>query len=173
MKRIIALLLLVLAFALSGCDNTPEKELVQFYYPRAATAYGSADSVIASEARETYGHREDPEYLLRLYLGGPADSALRSPFPRNIRLLSLTQTGKQLEITLSDSFSALSSLERNLAGVSLGLTCRELCGAEAIQIFTETGAERGEKPIVLDLEGLLLLDEAYTPLPEGGETTTP
>ena len=58
MRRILSLILL-LAFLLTGCSAYGErlKEPVTFYYLRSELQYFVDDGVIASEERESAGHR--------------------------------------------------------------------------------------------------------------------
>jgi len=113
MKRILCLMLAVLLVAgLLGChysDSGDILEPVEFFYPRKSAnfVYGSADGVITSEVREASGHMNDFPYLLSMYLRGPQDPALRSPFPAGCVLEEVRQEEDTLHVRLSEEFSSL------------------------------------------------------------------
>ena len=94
MKRIQCLLLAAaLLLTLVGCtlSHKPEHP-VRFYFLRAADRYeyGSVDGVVTYEERDAAGYERDLRYLLTLYLQGPVDEGLRSPFPADCRLLTMS-----------------------------------------------------------------------------------
>lgn len=162
MKRIFCLLLAVLlAGGLFGChysDSGDILEPVEFFYPRDSEyfVYGSADGVIAPEVREASGHTNDLPYLLSMYLRGPQDSALRSPFPVGCTLEEARMEDGTLFIRLSEEFSILENMELTLACAALAKTCLSMTDAMDIHINSQSD----EKTVSMHLtaDALLLSD---------------
>ena len=162
MKRIICLMLAALLWGgLFGChysDSGDILEPVEFFYPRKSTnfVYGADDGVITSEIREASGHTGDLNYLLSMYLRGPQDSALRSPFPAGCKLEEVRTGGNTFCVVLSAEFAALENAELTLACASLAKTCFSLSGMQRVRI----DAESDERSIsmTLDESSLLLAD---------------
>lgn len=166
MKRICALaLVLCLLLSLSACFATEDqpKAPVCFYYLRSEPTYWESDSVIASEEREAYGHTGDLNYLLLLYLRGPASVELSSPFPSGTRLAEWQQAGDTLTIIL-DGFplTEQSSLQTTIACACLAKTCFSLADITSVRVNTVEGRAAGEADIIVDADALLLWDECAT-----------
>ena len=149
MKRIIAIFLLT-ALLLTGCGNRL-KEPVTFYYIRAGYEEDMS-AIIGSEQREASGHRDDLDYLLALYLMGPAEEDLSSPLPAGTSVLAAEQDGAVVTLELSDSSDSMTDAQFTLAGSCLTLTCLEITDAEYITINS------GSRSVTMDAEGLLLQD---------------
>lgn len=173
MKRLICGVLLIgILLSFNGCQ-LPEKtseDTVTFYYLREEylreeisqgeiTDYGENDSVIGDEKRDVQGYTGNLEYLLLLYLRGPADAALASPFPDGMKLVEAELEGDTLRIVLGPSWGSLNNLEKALACACLTMTCLDLTDAVQVQIITEEDLASGEKPIVMDQSSFLLLDD--------------
>ena len=125
MKRFLSVaIILLICCSLLACSTfgTGLKDPVTFYYPRSITTYGQEDSIISYEFREASGHANDLEYLISLYLHGPMDDSMVSPFPQGTRLISLKQNDGILYLTLSDSFANQSSLDLSIACACLSKT---------------------------------------------------
>jgi hypothetical protein len=121
--------------------------------------YNETDGVLAPEFREGAGMKDDAAALLQLYLSGPQDSTLRSPFPAGLRIITVNRTGKTLYLTLSHDLANLSGLELTVACASLTKTCMALTGVSAVQIRAQGGALLdGAGYIYMDESNLLLLD---------------
>ena len=131
MKRTILILTTIcLLMSITGCGTVPGRNTVSFYYPRdpEEKVTGPVDTFCAAEAREAAGSTADLSYLLSLYLGGPVDDSLISPFPEGTRLLGLQQREDRLFIELSGEFSQLSDMDLTIACACISLTCFELAG---------------------------------------------
>lgn len=122
MKRFLAGLL-CLCILLAGCTASTPKPGVSFYYPRKQYLYHDSQNVIVPETREISGSSSDLQYLITLYLVGPKDDKLESPFPRETRLESLTRVEKSLFLTLSSPDHNLSDAMFSLASACLARTC--------------------------------------------------
>ena len=168
MKRSLCILLCGLfLIELCGCSVplSGSGDPVSFYYRRADFQYHGADNVIVPEQREISGHGGDLHYLVSLYLVGPLDDSLVSPFPKETRLLEMQQTNTELFLTLSDSAAALSDSAFSLACTCLALTCLSFTNAEAVTISCE------ERVMTITPDNLLLSDD-ITGLPETTEESS-
>lgn len=155
MKRIKAFFVTALAILmLSACGSSALKEPVTFYYRRAAFHSNAENSVIASEYREATGHQKDLWYLLTVYLAGPLDSSLRSPFPSGTKLLNVSADGNNLVIELSNTNRAQSDAAFSLACACLTKTCLALTDAETVTVIS------GSRTLTTSLDALLLFDES-------------
>ncbi len=166
MKKWIAPVLVVLILvALAGCGSSL-KEPVSFYYLRTAETiqYGAEDGMIASEEREASGHIEDLQYLLSLYLAGPLDLGLESPFPAGIKMDHLVIHRDSLVIVLSEDFSGLSGMDLTAACACLTATCFSLTDADEITIISPECGENDGVNLTFDRQSFALVD-TYLPEP--------
>ena len=162
MKRFLALfLILALLAGFAACSET---EAVTFYYLRNESAYqfGTPDAVIAGESREAAGHVHDLRYLLILYLHGPVNENLHSPFPSGTSLVNLEQHGTALTIRLSSIASAMKGTDLTLACACIARTCFEITDAQSVTVIS-TGF--GNVAMTLTRDSLLLVDNTADPLP--------
>lgn len=163
MKRSIAMILILcLLAALGGCAGDQEEILdpVDFYYPRTGVSFGTDDGVIGSEAREASGHRENPAYLISVYLHGPQSEGLRQIFPVETRLLSLKIIDDEARLLLTDSFAQLTGVDLTLACACLTATAMELTGAQSVRIEAASKTLDGKDSITMNSSTLLLLDDS-------------
>ena len=162
MKRPICLILtILLVLPLCAChysDSGDILEPVEFFYPRNSTffVYGTADGVVASETREASGHVDDLNYLIAMYLRGPQDKSLRSPFPSGCRLEEVRTGGNSLCIVLSSEFTTLENTDLTLACASLAKTFLPISNSQRIRI--ESAADEKSLTITLHKDSLLLAD---------------
>lgn len=165
MKRAFCITLVLFLLTLGcGCSfhdgiNTP----VSFYYLRHAEdyTYGSPYGVIAPEQRECAGHEEDLLYLLTLYLRGPLDTQLYSPFPAQCRIVELYQENDKLHLTLNDAFSQLEALQQTLACACLAQTCFAISDATSVQIDATAPDGNSTVNITLSRDNLILEDDSH------------
>ena len=164
MKRILCLFLVcALCLPLLGCKPKTEdiEDPVNFYYRRSADTitFGKADGVITSEQREAAGHRDDPAYLINLYLKGPAGTGMNRTFPKGVELVKFSLEGGCAYITVSDFFSTLTGINLALACACLTLTVCELTGAKQLTVSTSNTLLDGNRTVTMTPEDLLFLDE--------------
>lgn len=155
MKKLFAVLLsLCLLFSLWGCSFLSDsiQNPVKFYYQRTEYLYGQEDAVIAAEERDGTGHIRDMAYLLRLYLMGPHDEELISPFPRGLLITDIRQGTGAVILTLTDSLSELSPSGQTLACACLALTCMDMFGQDSVTLIW------GEEIRTLDRSSLTVFD---------------
>lgn len=162
MRRILILCILgCLVLNLAGCSfGSQLKEPVPFYYTRDGEnyVYGEADGVITSEEREASGHTADLEYLLSLYLSGPLDEDLVSPFPEGTQLESIDRDSSGLIILLNDSFSQLSGMELTVACACISATCFALVDVQQVRIISPQTQYDSAVEMVITRDTLTLID---------------
>ena len=156
MKRIICLIT-VLCLFLSGCSILGErvKEPVTFYYVWEDYQKDMAQ-VIGSEIREASGHKTDLPYLLALYSMGPSKEGLKSPLPRNTRIIPTQRSANSMELTLSESVSVMTDVDFTLASACIAMTCMELSDVQQVQLTCE------DRSITIHEDNLLLYSVAPT-----------
>lgn len=173
MKRTICLILAALLISsLFGCHYSESGDILEpvaFFYPRKSTGfvYGSNDGVITSEMREASGHTGDLDYLLSMYLRGPQDSGLRTPFPTGCKLIDVRTSNDALTVVLSAEFTTLENTERTLACAGLAKTCFALAEVQYVHIEAET--EERIVSMTLDESSLLLADYSAFEVPSATE----
>lgn len=163
MKRLLSVVfVLLVGCSLFACSTygTGIKDPVTFYYPRSIVTYGQEDSIIASEFREASGHANDPDYLISLYLRGPMDDGLISPFPPGSNLIEFKQEDGVIFLTLSNAFANQSGLDLSVACACLSKTCFELCDADQVEIRAESIPLGTAQAIVMTRDSLLLHDNS-------------
>ncbi len=170
-KQIASLLVLTMVAGLFGCSfRSAVREPVEFYYLRDSFLYGASDGVITSEARERSGHGDDLAYLLSLYLRGPLDEELKSPFPADCRLVDLRLDNKTLRLTLDASFIQLEGIDLTLACACLSKTCFGLTDVQTVKVEAAVPDENSAFNITFTRDSLLLEDTGMETLPsEAGE----
>lgn len=150
MKRL-SCLILVFSLLLSGCSVLGEriKEPVTFYYVN--TDYQKEMSqVIGSEVREASGHGDDLPYLLALYSMGPSKENLRTLLPRNTGIILSERTEHSIELTLSESATAMTDADYTLASACIAMTCMELTNVQQVSVVC------GERSVTMRRDNLLL-----------------
>lgn len=152
MNRIICMIL-SLTFLLTGC-HSGESNDIAFYYCRNPEQYQyfKEDGVIQAEHRELLGHRNDLQYMIGLYLAGPMDENLISPFTKSTRLLSVQKEDEMIVIKLTDHSNSLSDSEFTLACASLTMTCMHFIPCEEVTVIS------GERSVTMNTESILLYD---------------
>lgn len=140
-KAILLLVILGLIIFPAGCakDSVNEQPSARFYYLRTPTdyVYGASDGVVTWEARDISGNESATRYLLSLYLQGPLDESLRSPFPADCKVIGLTQNHSEITIILNGKFTALKGMDLTLGCICLARTCMSITGAETVHIQAE------------------------------------
>lgn len=162
MKRIICILL-SLCLLLSGCGRA-EDHSVSFYYCRSAEDYQyfESDGVIRGEGRDVTGHRSDLRYMINLYLAGPLEEGLQSPFPKTARLISVSIAEDTILIQLSDQDKTMTDAEFSLACACLTLTCMNLHSCAQVTITS------GDRTVTMDESSILLSDDLLPQESTGG-----
>ncbi len=158
-KCLILGMILCLLPSLLGC-RFHKSDTMDFYYVRSRYQYGEPQGVICPESRDVTGHVQDLSYLMALYLSGPLDEGLSSPFPRSTRLLNLYIQNNTLFIELTPTGSSFSSSDFTLASSCLALTFLYFSNVDQVTVTS------GENTITLNTENLLLYDQpSYSSTP--------
>lgn len=145
----------MLLLALAGCSlikGNPE-DRASFYFSRAEFTYGTAESVIVAEQRDIAGHAGELHYLLSLYLMGPLDEELISPFPGSTKLVSAVLIDSTLTVEITPIEKDMTDTEFTLACACLSMTCLELTDAAEVTIIS------GERTVTMGADDLLLFDD--------------
>lgn len=155
-------LIAVLLVPVLGCSSA-SFDPVTFYYCRKPEEYlyFESDGVIASEGRDLTGHNDDLQYLIALYLAGPLDEELISPFPRKTRLVQAQKDTHSVYIELSDLGSTMTDAEYSLATACLAKTCMPFAAVDEVTIRS------GARTITINAENIILFDSAITENTEG------
>ena len=164
MKRIVCLLMTaVVLFSLIGC-TAPKMDSVSFYYCRKPDAYQcfKSDGVITSEDRDLTGHGDDLHYLIALYLAGPLDETLVSPFPKKTRLLTVSFNNNHVNLELTNLAGSLSDSEFSLAAACLAQTCMDFTGCGSVTIKSDI------RRITITSDNVVLHDDLSQNSPKGG-----
>lgn len=176
MKRFLSILLIAV-LCLSGCAIGQEqfKDPVTFYYLRDYSDLDNRDTffsegAIGSEFREASGHRNDLNYLLSIYLQGPLDENLRSPFPIGCRPIDIRQDDGTLYLVLSPVVTELSEMELTVACACLAKTCMELVPVDTVQIEASTLDGSVTVSRIFAADSLILADN-FTQTTESTEQT--
>ena len=159
------LLMLCLCFRFAGCAGSMD-DSITFYYCRDPKAYQyyAADAVVATERRDLSGHRNDVPYLLRLYLAGPLEEDLQSPFPRNTHLIHAGQDAGRIEIDLSSLDETMTDASFSLACACLTKTCIDYFGCEEVTVRS------GSRSITMSDETIVLFDNGPQEATNGGQS---
>ena len=159
MTKYVAIFLSVLLL-LSGCSHsTAYEKPVTFYYCSAVYQYESGDSAIVAEIRESAGC-STLEEIMQLYLAGPDNVELVSPFPNGLRLISHHQEGETLYLLFSEELSQLSNLSLSMACGCITMTCLTLTDATQVTIEANESLLDGHKSITMGRDSLILSDHA-------------
>ncbi len=160
MKRTFCLLLAAwMCCFFCGChygDSGDFLEPVEFFYPRQADdfVYGGADGIFGSEIREASGHTDDLNYLLSMYMRGPQDAQLRSPYPSGCRIKDIRYEDETLYLVFNEEFAELENVELSIACASLLRTCYAICDAKYVHV--ESVSDSKTISITLDADSFLL-----------------
>ena len=164
MKRFLCILLsIVMVSVLLGCSSRGV-DPVSFYYCRESDSYQYFDmeGVISSEPRDLTEHRGNLKYILGLYLAGPIEEGLVSPFPRNVQLQSVTSAEGTLQIELSDLGTSMSDAQFSLACACLTLTCTDVSSYREVTVIS------GSRNLTMNADSLLLYDDVSAEQPTNG-----
>lgn len=161
MKKLsIVFVLLFLLAGFGACMHQSNlKEPVTFYYLRPEYSYGNNGSIMGSEQRECSGHGSDLNYLLSLYLTGPLDDTLLSPFPPGVELEEVKLQDQVLTIALSKSANLLSGMDLTIACSCLSTTCFELTNADQIAITSPASDNHEGISVTISRDSLTLTDD--------------
>ena len=139
MKRlIIGILCISLILCLFGCrkeaKTSDNKNTVIFYYLRKDVDFGSEHPLIAPERRTELSSGDTLEYLLALFMIGPVDDKLYSPFPSGLRVEKIQQENGKLVITFNTVLTEVTGFLLTQICACIAMTCTSLTGEETVSI---------------------------------------
>lgn len=150
MKQLLCLILCLLL--LCGCQSHNDKDnTVAFYYCQANHTTILEESIVLPEYREISASPLDLRNVLSLYLIGPLDEDLVSPF-RGMKLVSVTTQDSHLFLELSCNDRSLTDIGFSLACACLTMTCLELAEVSQVSITC------GERTATMNGDNLFLMD---------------
>lgn len=165
MKRVIVVMMLILfLFSLLGCRtrNSDFIEPVNFYYCNNLDSKEDFENVFVAEVREGAGFADNRPALLSLYLSGPQDDHLVSPFPAGTTIISVKKDGDSLQIVFSDHLAQLTGLQLTLATTCISMTALELYSCSQIQLCCKEALLDGKALLRMSSDDLVLTDNAYS-----------
>lgn len=132
MKRFYCLIgMLAVMLSITGCSVFHKAEQTDFYYLRTEYQYHSPMGTVRKESREISS--DDLEYLLKVYLLGPIEQDLCSPFPAGSVLAQVTREGKSITVDL-DLGSSISDSMFTAGSGCIALTCFGCTDAETVTV---------------------------------------
>ena len=161
MKKIFCfILVLVLLIPLAACSqaHVDPRVPVTFYYRAREYGLEKGETVVISEAREAFGHREDYQYLVEMYLQGPTTQNCISPFPAGTTLEQLDLMTDKTLIQLSSHISLISGVDLTLACICLAKTVCQMTGTKSVRISAKGDLLDGQEYITITEEDFRLLD---------------
>ncbi len=160
MKKILCFLLILAALFSAGCSSQqPQPTGTPFYYCAATPDYSSGSTAIIQEYRDDVPS-DSLMAALELYLAGPQSGDLLSPFPDGMQILSATQEGNTVYLTVSMELTTLTGLELTIACGCLTMTSLALTDAQQVQISPIYGLLDGQRTIIMNKNTILLTDSS-------------
>lgn len=153
MKHKLCIILLSILVTLWGCgmhEQETHSGSLRFYYLQNETAYNSSNSVVSYETIQA--DKSTPVELIAQYLLGPTKEELTSPFPEDLKLISITQEENNVAVVLSGELSDLSGIELTLACSCLARTLQSIFPADSYEISTAEGKLNGKSSILITSE---------------------
>ena len=163
MKQKLFAVMLIVMILLTACESV-NPDSVTFYYFREPQQYQyfEDNSVICTEKRDLLGHRSDLQYMAGLYLAGPLEEGMSSPFTKNTRLLSIQQVNSEILVELSEHTAALTDSEFTLSSACLAKTCMDFTRCDAVTVTA------GDRTVTMTRDNIVLIDSLQQQETNGG-----
>ena len=157
MKKKLTIVLLVSILLLTGCQKPKcNTETTDFYYVRDEYIYTGEKSLLSVEKRNVSG---DISEILNIYLRGPENRKLISPFPDDVYIKSLEIENRCLKVDLGQNFASLSGIDVIVACSALINTCLGLCDFDTIYITADGAFIDGKSYLEFDKDDIIMTDE--------------
>lgn len=136
MRRVIVLLLCLTI--LTGCGSS-QKEMeqpVKFYYcyrDAQSGSYGTETGALGVEIRDLGAAPRTAQEILAMYLQGPSDDTLISPFPQSVAVEQAALQNGVLTVTLSEDARVLSGIDRTAAVACLTQTMTQFSDITSVR----------------------------------------
>lgn len=168
MKRIVCLMVTFCLLLLCGCQNNSNDSYTKpayFYFPRSDISIDDQTEVIVQEVRDG-SELKSIEELLQVYLEGPKDNDLYSPFPTEGTILDCKVTGDRIYLSLSKHYNHMTGLQLTLATSCLTLTLLDcISGSTTVEIHISADDGTVARSYTLTRDNIILGDH-YVALPE-------
>ena len=164
MRRVLATILLCFTvFSLYGCSTQESDffEPVNFYYCNDLDSREDFENIFVAEVREGLGYTDNKPALLSLYLMGPQDNRLVSPFPVGTTIVSVKKNSDSLNIVFSNHLAQLSGFDLTLAATCVSLTAFELYPCSQVLISCDSALLNGKPSLAISAEEIVLKDDTY------------
>lgn len=133
--KLIAVWILLHCLFLSACSPEPsDPSNTCFYYKNATVLYHSENGLLGQQWIDITGGSDDWTQLLSIYLAGPTDHQLVSPFPAGTQLVSFSVYQDTAQVVLSREFADLTGAELTTACACLALTIQSITHCSYVQI---------------------------------------
>lgn len=157
MRKILVVLLALLM--LTGCAAPMQTPAVpmEFYYTRREAAYHTAEGTMARELRDLGREDMGVDEIVQLYLQGPIDPSLVSPFPTDAVCEEVILDGGILTLRMNESYAALKGVQKTAALACLTMTFSQLPSVREVSVeMNREGVDTA--PIRLSKDDFLLRD---------------
>ena len=153
MKRSLVLILSALFLFTTACISTdrsnPDVEGTPIYFLAPANTAKGSDALQCSMEPLTLPAGASPEEqataITERLLLGSADGLLRSPFPEDTKLVSVTMREDRVYVDLAGSFARLDGIALTLADYCLTLSLAAIDGIESVTV-TSSGRMLAQQP---------------------------
>ena len=156
--KLFVISILSISLFLCCCGSNQTDNMVTFYYCQSQLDYDSPQGAFATE---THHHIPDPfayTQLLEKYLEGPENTNLRSPIPKDVKLISLTIDQQTAHITLSNSFANLTGVDLTMACVCISMTAKNITGCSFVQIQAQNAMLENRQSITINTNLIRISD---------------
>lgn len=137
MKNALYLLfVLLMILCLCGCainDHQSNAE-VSFYYLKNDVDYGDNSPLIIEITRQIPGQSLDYPTIITEYLNGTSTNDYRSPFPEDMRLISMDISDTKVFISLTKPAQGVSATRNTIAFACITKTVTALTDIDNVQI---------------------------------------
>ena len=160
MNRSLCCFLIIATLFLTACSNQQSQPIgTPFYYCAVQADYSSGSTAILEEYRQDVPS-DSLIAALELYVNGPQSPDLASPFPDGMQVISATQEGDTVYLTVSMELTTLTGLDLTMACGCLTMTSLALTDAQQVQISPIYGLLDGQHTITMNKNTLLLHDDS-------------
>lgn len=167
MKRMTALFLatLLLAVTLTACTNpaAPMSQMLNpadLYYCKTEVCHGIEDGVIGAQTVDLGETPPELDRFLQVYLSGPTEQTLESPFPTNTEVQSVTAANNTVTVQLGGAYAELSGIQATVADACLARTLLDYTGAEKILLTVADDAGQTLRSRKIAHSDILLFDDS-------------
>lgn len=157
--------LVLLLTLLCGCAATRTEQYenpIRFYYCRTEVAYDQPGGTLESELRDLKDRQIEINEILRLYLAGPVEQTLVSPFPAGLTAIDAGVQDGTLTVRLGTEYARLRGAERTTAAACLTLTMTQIRGVSRVCIETEEDVVPEQRAVVYTAADFLLYDASVS-----------